>query len=213
MTKLILVRHGESCWNISGRYQGQLDIDLSERGQEQAKLVAQRLRKIQIDLILTSPLRRALDTAGLIASYHEHIPLVIDASLTEIGHGEWEGLTAAEVEEKFSAELALWQTEPAKVKMPGGESLAEVKARVFPTIQQAITEHPDKTILVCSHDAVLRLIILEATGVSLAGFWGLRIDNAAITVVEYHPAFSNVLALNDATHLGQLRSSLERQAL
>src|SRR4028118_821913 len=97
--RLILVRHGESEWNRTGRYQGQADAPLSDLGLRQADALANRLQHEHIDAIYTSPLQRARKTAEAIARFHPHVPFVQDEALMEIHHGVWQGLLATEVRE------------------------------------------------------------------------------------------------------------------
>src|SRR5690349_17933268 len=99
--RLILVRHGESEWNRTGRYQGQEDAPLSELGLRQADALANRLKNESLDAIYTSPLQRALRTAEAIARFHPQVPFREDKALYEIHHGVWQGLLASEVRERY----------------------------------------------------------------------------------------------------------------
>ncbi|MDU0826177.1 MAG: histidine phosphatase family protein, partial [Negativicoccus succinicivorans] len=96
MLRLLLARHGETKWNLEGRYQGQVDTELSELGQTQGEKLGESLRAVPIDAVLASPLRRARETAEYCAKWHG-LPVVADADLTEIAHGAWEGKLVAEV--------------------------------------------------------------------------------------------------------------------
>ena len=93
MTRIILVRHGETTWNVEGRYQGQEDTPLSERGLKQGHLLAEGLRNIPIDLCIASPLQRSFQTCQFCADLH-NLPVAADERLLEINHGSWEGILA-----------------------------------------------------------------------------------------------------------------------
>ena len=128
--RIILIRHGETTWNIEGRYQGQEDTPLSERGRKQGLLLAEALREIPIDLCISSPLQRSYQTCRFCADLHG-LPVATDERLTEINHGSWEGVLAGDIAKRYPTEFALWHTQPEKVQMPdGGESL-ETKTVIY----------------------------------------------------------------------------------
>ena len=127
--RIILVRHGETTWNIEGRYQGQEDTPLSERGLRQGHLLAEGLHHIPIDVCISSPLQRSYQTCKFCADLHK-LPVATDERLLEINHGSWEGVLAPEIAKQFPQEFALWHTQPHLVQMPdGGESLEDVRKR------------------------------------------------------------------------------------
>lgn len=126
--RIILVRHGETTWNIEGRYQGQEDTPLSERGLRQGHLLAEGLHHIPIDVCISSPLQRSYQTCKFCADLHK-LPVATDERLLEINHGSWEGVLAPEIAKQFPQEFALWHTQPHLVQMPdGGESLEDVRS-------------------------------------------------------------------------------------
>ena len=102
MIRIILLRHGETTWNIEGRYQGQEDTPLSERGWEQGRKAALALKDVPIDRAISSPLSRSYETCRLAADFH-HLPVMKDERLTEISHGLWEGIHADEIEARYPA--------------------------------------------------------------------------------------------------------------
>lgn len=120
MVRIILIRHGETNWNLQGRYQGQEDTRLSEKGFAQAGLLAQGLKNVHLDLCISSPLKRSFLTCKACADLH-HLPVHSDKRLTEINHGAWEGELACEIQAHYPEEFKKWHTEPHKVQMPGGE--------------------------------------------------------------------------------------------
>ncbi|MBI4302540.1 MAG: histidine phosphatase family protein [Chloroflexi bacterium] len=211
-TTLILVRHAESTWNPTGRYQGRIDTELSEQGQRQAFLVAERLRLLPLNVIFTSPLRRALHTAIAISSPH-NLDVRVENDLTEIDHGAWGGLLKEEVEKRFGPILQQWLMKPSQVQMPGGESLFQVSQRASGVIQRILASYSEGRVAVCTHDAVLKAILLQALGLNLDSFWNLGIDNASISILEFDAGDVRLVVLNDTCHLGGLRSATSEQAL
>src|SRR6266508_5318337 len=112
--RLIIVRHGESEWNRTGRYQGQCDATLSALGLRQAEALAGRLQREPLDAIFTSPLQRAAKTAEAIARYHPSVPFEPISALLEIGHGDGEGLLADEVIDRYGGGLSEWLKHPTR---------------------------------------------------------------------------------------------------
>ena len=212
MPRIYLVRHAESTWNSTGRYQGRIDTELSELGEKQAEMVAQRLQTVALAAIYSRPLRRAFHTALGIALLQER-DVHVEPDLTEIDHGAWSGLLKDEVEKRYGPMLQLWLESPSKVKMPGGESLADVQRRADGVINRLVEAHPQDSILVCTHDAVLKVIIASALGMSLDGFWNVRLDNASVSLIEYGGQVPRFHLLNDTCHLEGLVSQVAEQAL
>lgn len=212
--RIFLIRHGESEYNCYGRYTGQRDVPLSALGRRQAQQLARRLESEPLAVIYSSPLQRARETAEAIAQVRG-ISLHLEAFLAEIDHGLWEGLTAIEVAAKFPAEFAQWQTHPHLCVMPQGESLQQVALRAEEAFQRIVAEYHHGTVAICSHDAVLRVLLLQALGVPLEHFWKVYLENASLSLLEAHAGAAHFrLALfNDTAHLQSVRSDYKRQAL
>ncbi len=215
-TELLLVRHGESEWNRLGRYAGQRDVPLSDRGKQQAQRLAERLASEPLAAIYTSPLQRARDTASAIAE-RQCVPITLEHRLAEIHHGLWEGLTAAQVGTQFPVEYALWRTQPHRAVMPQGESLVDVAQRAGQALTEVLRRYPSGKIVLCSHDAVLRVVLLAALGLTLEHFWKWHFANASLTVLtadENGGALACRLAgLNATAHLEGVHSEMSLQAL
>jgi len=210
----LLVRHGESFWNRIGVYQGQIDISLSDLGQIQAEAIANRLKDKHLDAIVSSPLRRAADTARKIAQYHD-CQVEVQPALAEIHHGVWQGLTAAEVKAQFTKLYETWTEHPAEATMPGagGESVAEVQRRVVPAVDGLAERYPEGRILIVGHDLPLKVILVSALGADLSTLSHLSIENCALNVVKWDSNHTQLLALNRNEHLAGIRSNLKGQAL
>jgi alpha-ribazole phosphatase len=213
MLKLYLVRHGESAWNVKHLYTGQTDVPLSQLGEIQAARVAGKLSGLSFDAVYASPLKRAHDTAKPIAAALE-MPLRLDARLAEIHHGAWEGNPAAVIREQYADEYLAWRTQPHRVQMPDGESLEDVSNRVQEFLQEVLAEHSDGSVLIVSHDAVLRVIVLQTLLMGLEFFWRWRFDNASLSVVErMGDGHFRLALLNEVHHLKGVYTNCDAQAL
>lgn len=213
MVRIILVRHGETTWNIEGRYQGQEDTPLSPRGLEQGRLLAEGLRNIPIDRCLASPLQRSFQTCRLCADLH-NLQVGTDERLLEINHGCWEGVLAADIQRQYPVEFAQWHREPHLVQMPGGgESLEDVRKRARAAFDEYAARYEGETVLVAAHDAVNKAIICDLLGLGMEHFWQIKQDNTCINVLEYGEGHWRVVLLNSTRHLGFLFSGIEQAGL
>ncbi len=212
MVRIILVRHGETTWNIEGRYQGQEDTPLSQRGMEQGKLLAQCLAKVPIDLCISSPLKRSYQTCQMCASFH-NLPVQSDERLLEINHGAWEGTLAEEIQRNYPVEFSQWHSEPHLVQMPGGETLDDVRLRARTAFDEYALKYDNKTILVAAHDAVNKAIICDLLDLDMSHFWQIKQDNTCINVLECTDNRWRLVLLNYTGHLGFLFSGIEQAGL
>ncbi len=140
MTEIIIARHGQTEWNVGEVFRGRIDIELDETGGEQAKLLAEYLSGRKIDAIYSSPLKRALETAETIASYHQ-LEVEIAPGLIDFNYGEWQGLPHQEVKDRYQELYAEWITNPHQTKMPDGESLQDVRKRVLAVVDEITAKH------------------------------------------------------------------------
>lgn len=213
--KILLARHGETRWNAEGRYQGQMDIPLSEVGEAQARQLGERLRDVPITRAIASPLARAARTAQLALEEHRAAQLTLDPDLQEIAHGEWEGLLASEIRDRDPERLAAWREAPDVVQMPGGESLQQVLDRAWPALVRACQGlHADDTLLVVAHDAVNRVLICKIMGLPLSRLWSFRQAPTTVNLLE-GPDVENleVVRLNDCHHHTALFGEAVHRAL
>lgn len=202
--RLFIVRHGETGWNREGRFQGQQDTDLTELGLAQADKAADFLRGHRFDAVVSSPLKRARVTAEKIAAAAGCTTVETAAALTEINHGDWEGLLASEVRAKWPRIIELWHTSPHTVIMPGdgGESLRSVQIRSVRAIEEIAARHCGD-VLIASHDAVIKVLLCHFLNAPLSGFWRFQIANCSLTVAELRknqPA--RISLMGDAHYLG-----------
>lgn len=212
MIRIILLRHGETTWNIEGRYQGQEDTPLSPRGLEQGKRAALALKDVPLDRAISSPLSRSYETCRMAADYHG-LTVQKDPRLTEICHGKWEGIHADEIEAQYPTEFHLWHTHPEQVQMPEGENLEDVRKRCRAAFDEYAEKYDGETVLVAAHDAVNKAIICDLLGLDMSHFWQIKQDNCCINVLECDKGTWRIVSLNNTAHLGYLVSGIEQKGL
>jgi alpha-ribazole phosphatase len=200
LSRLILVRHGNTTLNSSERFWGATDVELSTEGIIQAEKLRDRLATEKIDIAYASKLSRARLTAEIIVSKH-HIDITAYAELNEINFGVIEGLTFEEINERhpdLSEVLSKWAIRP---KFPGGESLDELDRRVQKFLKRLRKHQPEQTILIVSHAGTLRLMICHLLRIGLEHWRNLRLNLASISVIENYPQGAVLSLLNDISHL------------
>jgi probable phosphoglycerate mutase len=167
LTRLCLVRHGETNWNLERRAQGQLDIALNARGRAQAEALARELASERFDRLYSSDLKRALQTAAPIARAR-NLPILKSKALREKGDGAWEGLSHAEVEALYPQEFTYYRERQLDFAIPGGgESISQFAARVAPALEGIANSHPGESVLIVAHAGVLDIAYRLATGMAL----------------------------------------------
>lgn len=183
-TTLIFIRHCETVANRENIFRGRMDFPLNENGFRQAESLAQELLRFKIDVIYSSPLVRAMDTAKPIAREQKK-DIITEPDITNISLGSWEGVSHKEISEKFPKMYHLWRTEPERLKIPGGETLSDVQKRSVSAVQHIVSLHNGKTIAIVSHRAVLKPLIAGLIGIKQPYFWKIHIDNASYSIVHY----------------------------
>jgi 2,3-bisphosphoglycerate-dependent phosphoglycerate mutase len=188
MPALILLRHGQSQWNLENRFTGWVDVPLSPKGENEARAAGEQLRGRHIDKLYTSVLRRAVDTATLaLEAAGTTVPVTErDAALNERMYGDLQGLNKAEAAKRFGdAQIKLWRRS-YDVRPPGGESLADTAARVLPYWESHIL--PDlkagRDVLVVAHGNSLRALVMHLDGLSHAEVLELEIPTGAPLLYE-----------------------------
>ncbi len=186
MTKLIIVRHGQSMANLNGTFAGQVDVPLSPLGHRQAEELKEYLtRRFKIDVIYSSALSRACDTVAPTAAALG-LPVIRDAGLKEIDGGKWEGLTNVEIAQKFPADFALWRDNIGLSRCTGGESIRELQQRSIATTKRIAEENDGRTVLIGTHAGFLRAMICYWRGIPLEEMKSTTwVPNASVTEVDY----------------------------
>ncbi len=201
MSKLLLVRHGETKLNSAQRFWGRTDVELSAAGLRQAESLCDRLATQKINVIYSSDLQRALATAKTIASRHQ-LEVITCPELKEIDFGECEGLTFEEICQLYPEMAELWANWRLQLKFPGGESVDELNTRVTGFLDRLNQHAPEQTILIVAHSAPLRLIICHLLGIELWHWRQFRLDLASLSILETYPQGAIISLLNDISHLG-----------
>ncbi|HKV43434.1 MAG TPA: histidine phosphatase family protein [bacterium] len=202
-TRIYLIRHGQTVWNAEGRFQGQTDSALSTLGYRQATCLSAVLAPLPIAAVYSSPLSRARLTAEAIADAHG-LPVVEVADLREIGMGVWEGLTAAEITQRFGSVIEPRRRNPEWIAPQGGETLADVRARSMQAVLAIAGRHAGATVAVVAHGAVIKTVILTALDAPLTSYWRIRQENAAMNILDLGGDQPRVRVINETGHLSEI---------
>lgn len=200
MSKLYLVRHGETDWNRENRCQGCIDIELNNYGIEQAKASAEYLSNEKIDIVFSSNLKRAYKSAEYIAE-KLNLSVIENSALNEINFGEWEGLTFEEMRHRTDYDYNMWKTQPNKAVIPGEGTLEAISERAMSFVNKIIDENSGKNILVVSHGAILKVIILSLLNISFEAYNKFYITNSSVSVLTLDKERNYINVLNDTCHL------------
>jgi broad specificity phosphatase PhoE len=165
VTTILLARHGETDWNREGRFQGHADPPLNDTGRAQAARLAVELADVELAAVYSSPLRRALETAEVVAAAHDLTPIPLDA-LREVDVGSWQGLTRPEIETRFPDQFARWLD--YEQGWADGETYEEMSQRVVAALLELAVEHGGKQILAVTHGGPIRAAFAFANGTSHA---------------------------------------------
>jgi len=199
-TVTLLLRHGQTPLSVQKRYAGRSDVPLTETGVLQAAAAAKRLASAGIGVIVASPLLRATRTAQEVAEV-TGAPVVTDEGFRETDFGAWEGLTFAEVRQRWPAEMTAWLADPA-VAPPGGESLAEVSTRVTEALHRVLASRQQQTILIVSHVTPIKTLVAAALLAPPAALYRMHLDVAALCEIDWYADGPAVLrSFNDTGHL------------
>ena len=203
MTRIYLVRHGQTAWNKEEIFRGRTDVPLNETGLREAQLAGEYFREMDIHAVYSSPLLRARETAQKIAEVQrlEVRPL---QGIIDMCFGAWEGQSLKEVQEKDGERFQQWKNGPHLVKIPGGETLDEVRERAMGALEDTIQSHSGKTLLFVSHRVVNKVILCSILGLDNSHFWQIGQDATAINLIQHRDGRYVLSLLNDACHLKRL---------
>lgn len=191
--KFILVRHGQTLANENKIFSGWTDYPLTDRGRRQCKLLSNSLKQYDhVERIYSSPLVRAKTTAKYIARGMGK-GIVIKEELKEINFGLFEQKTSQEIIAEFSDEWESWNADFVNFKLPDGENLLDLKARVIPFIEKLLEE--DKDAIIVSHGAVIQTVITHLLGLDLKQIWHFQCKNGSYTEIEYEKGFGFIKKL------------------
>lgn len=199
MTILLLIRHGQTAWNLEGKYSGQADIPLNETGRIQAQQVAKQIILEPVDAIFSSDLMRALETAAIVAGScanvaenHHGVSVNVqtDPRLREINQGVWEGMHYDEIQGKYAAEFAAREANPLEVAAPGGETVGQVRKRVLAAVQEICNQYPDGRVVIVAHGLALAIVRSCLMKQPIHNIWSLVPSNAEVVRIRCSVAAS-----------------------
>jgi ribonuclease H / adenosylcobalamin/alpha-ribazole phosphatase len=199
-TVTALLRHGQTPMSVQKRYAGRTDAPLTEVGVQQAAAAAKRLASAGLGVIVTSPLLRTVQTAQAVAAV-TGAAVVTDDGFRETDFGVWEGLTFAEVRERWPAEISAWLADP-EVAPPGGESFTDVSARVTAALDRVLAARAGQTVLIVSHVTPIKMLVTAALLAPPAALYRMHLDVAALSEIDWYADGPAVLrSFNDTSHL------------
>jgi len=199
MLHLILVRHGETEWNVQRRYQGQFNVPLSSVGRQQAERIAQRLASQKIDAVYASDLERAWETAAIIAAKH-NLAVASEPRLRELKFGVLEGLTFDEAQIQYPEMITAWLKDFNQPPQ-GAESVDLFNARIIALLDDLKQKHDEQTLLLVGHGGSLSEILRVVLGLSREKRWYLEMENASLSEVSIAEGYVSLTRLNDTGHL------------
>jgi probable phosphoglycerate mutase len=197
-TTLLLIRHALNDW-VGEKLAGWTpNVHLNEKGEAQAKALAQRLADQPIAAIYASPLERAVETAEAIASAL-HFEIEIREGVGEVQYGEWTGQSIKELAKEDAWRVV--QFNPSRARFPGGEAIREMQARAVAEIESILTAHPSQMVAVVSHADVIKVILAHYAGLHLDLFQRLVVSPASVSILSFTPMGPRLVCLNDTAHL------------
>lgn len=196
--KLVLIRHGQTDWNLAQRLQGHSEIPLNATGRDQASALARRLSNQSFDLIYTSDLERAMETATILAGGKKEVKT--DPRLREINFGAWEGLTYDEIKQKYPEKLALWENDVYHNAPPNGETVEQLTKRIKLALDDLNANH-NRTLMVVAHGGALQSMVCLALNLSPRMYWQFQLSPASLSEISFYPAGAMINLWNDTSHL------------
>lgn len=203
ITRLFLVRHGETEWNKLGRYQGCRDIELSDKGIVQAQYLSKRFNG-DFDCIYTSPLKRAAKTAEIIDINKKCNPVPVN-DLKEIDFGQWEGLTREEILTKFPCEFNTWKSDRLEAPLCGGDlSIKKASIRAKDAINEIVNNHKGEKIIIVAHGGIIKAGLIGIFGWDMTMYQKTILGNTSICEIDFYDDLTPIIiTLNDTSHLPQ----------
>jgi alpha-ribazole phosphatase len=197
-TRIYLVRHGQVEGHEEKRYNGQVNVPLTQLGREQSGRVCDCLGKHPLDAVYSSDLDRSRYCAELIAEAHG-LSVSAHESLRELHIGDWEGRTWAELQEAYPDDWRARMQDLVNFQVPGGESLQDAADRIRPTIQNILAKHPGADVALVAHGGVNRIILLDAIGAPLEQAFSIEQDFGCLNIIDYYADGNSVLKLLNGT--------------
>jgi broad specificity phosphatase PhoE len=198
--QVILVRHGQTDWNKEGIFRGRIDVKLNSAGVREAEIIGEKLRGTDPDAVCSSPLSRSMDTARCIASFRGGTVTALE-EFVDMNFGVWQGLSRAEVKERYPKLFEKWVTRPDRVRIPGAETLGGVRSRALRGLDALLEANDAGTVVIVSHGLVNKVLLCAVLGLGDSHFWKIKQDNGAINIFTYSREGTKLVLMNDTTHL------------
>lgn len=209
MTSIYLVRHGQTAWNKEEIFRGRTDVPLDETGRRQAVLAGEYFKEMEIHRVYSSPLARAWETAQKIAQIH-HLKVLPLKGILDMSFGKWEGQPHQDIQKNDKETYRIWKEEPHLVRLPGGESLNDVRARAMAALEEVIQSHSGKTVVLVSHRVVNKVLICGILGLDNSHFWQIAQDTTAINLIQYKNGKYILSLMNETCHLKVLKEDRQK---
>lgn len=211
--KLFLIRHGQTSWNLEGRYQGNNDIELNQVGIKQAKLAAKYLSRVEFANIYSSPLKRTLYTAEKIKGRRD-LEIKVRDDLKEMNFGKWEGLKFSEINEKYHRDYHNWLEDPYNNRPTDGENFKEITERTTAEIGRIVSENTDgSSVAVVAHGGVILSLLVYWLQIPLARWKSIIQRQGAINIVVIDKGYPYISAINYTGHLKPIYDDTEDKVI
>ena len=201
MTEIIIIRHGETEWNKTGRFQGHSDVPLSEEGRAQAEALGKNLVVDHVDAIYASDLTRAMETAAPLAERFG-LPVIPDPQLRELNFGAWEGRNFNDVNAENPDAMKNFYNDPEQANIPDSENFTDFQRRVAGRVREIAAQERGKRIVIVSHGASIRILLANLLSIPIRSIWHLSQLNTAVNKIRFEDdGFAIVTLMNDTSHL------------
>lgn len=201
MTEIIIIRHGETEWNKTGRFQGHSDVPLSAEGRTQAAALGKNLIVDHVDAIYASDLTRAMETAAPLAARFG-LPVISDPQLRELNFGAWEGRNFNDVNAENPNAMKNFYTDPEQADIPESEPFPEFQQRVAGRVREIVAHERGKRVVIVSHGASIRILLADLLSMPIRSIWHLSQLNTAVNKIRFEDdGFAVVTLMNDTSHL------------
>ena len=201
MTEIIIIRHGETEWNKTGRFQGHSDVPLSAEGRAQAAMLGKNLAVDHVDMIYASDLTRAMETAAPLAQRFG-LEVISDPQLRELNFGAWEGRNFNDVNAENPNAMKNFYTDPEQADIPESEPFPEFQRRIAGRVREIVAQERGKRIVIVSHGASIRILLADLLSMPIRSIWHLSQLNTAVNKIRFEDdGFAAITLMNDTAHL------------
>jgi broad specificity phosphatase PhoE len=204
--EIVLARHGETDWNKNEVFRGRADVGLNETGLQQAELLGEYLSGEKVDFVYSSPLQRAVRTAEAVAG-RQSLQVNVVRNLIDFDYGDWQGLSHREVRQRYPELYRDWLDTPEQVRIPGGESLEEVRKRAMPFLEDAVIRCGEGRIVLVSHRVVNKVLICTLLGLDNSHFWNIKLDTGGVTRFSYEDGRLVLTSHNETSYLMSIQKA------